>query len=95
MGTRAAISIDGKTLKGARNSDGRQVKLLSAFLHNEGTVLAQEQVPSSTNEIKVVKKLLDPLPMEGCVATLDALHTQQETARYLVEEKKSRLCLHR
>lgn len=95
MGTRAAISIDGKTLKGARTPDGRQVKLLSAFLHNEGTVLAQEQVPSSTNEIKVVKKLLDPLPMESCVATLDALHTQQETARYLVEEKKSRLCIHR
>jgi hypothetical protein len=95
MGTRAAISIDGKTLKGARTPDGRQVKLLSAFLHNEGTVLAQEQVPSSTNEIKVVKKLLDPLPMESCVATLVALHPQQATARYLVEEKKSRLCIHR
>jgi len=94
MGTGAAIAIDGKTLKGARTSDGRQVKLLSAFLHKEGTVLAQEQVPPTTNEITVVRKLLDPLPMEGSVATLDALHTQQETARYLVEQKKSGLCLH-
>ncbi len=37
----------------------------------------------------MVRKLLDPLPIEGSVATLDALHTQQETARYLVEQKKA------
>jgi hypothetical protein len=42
----------------------------------------------------VVKQLLDPVPMEGAVVTLDALHTQHETARYLVEEKKSGLSAH-
>ncbi len=89
-----AIAIDGKTLKGARTQDGHQVHLLAAFLHQEATVVAQAEVPSYTNEIKVVRQLLDPLPMEGTVATLDALHTQQDTARYLVEEKKSRLPLH-
>ena len=30
-----------------------------------------------------------PLPLEGTVVTADALHTQKETARYLVEEKKA------
>lgn len=94
MGAGVAIAVDGKTLKGARSPDGRQMHLLAAFLHQEATVVAQAQVPSTTNEIKVVKQLLDPLPMQGTVATLDALHTQQETARYLVEEKKSRLPLH-
>jgi len=94
MGAGGAIAVDGKTLKGARTPDGRQMHLLAAFLHQEATVVAQAQVPSTTNEIKVVKQLLDPVPMEGAVATLDALHTQQETARYLVEEKKSRLPLH-
>jgi hypothetical protein len=94
MGAGSAIAVDGKTLKGARTSDGRQMHLLAAFLHQEATVVAQAQVPSNTNEIKVVKQLLDPVPLEGGVATLDALHTQQETARYLVEEKKSGLRVH-
>jgi len=94
MGDGVAIAVDGKTLKGARNSDGRQMHLLAAFLHQQATVVAQAQVPCTTNEIKVVRELLDPVPMAGSVATLDALHTQQDTARYLVEEKKSGLCLH-
>lgn len=94
MGAGVAMAVDGKTLKGARSADGRQMHLLAAFLHQEATVVAQAQVPSTTNEITVVKQLLDPVPMEGTVVTLDALHTQHETARYLVEEKKSGLCAH-
>jgi hypothetical protein len=94
MGTGAAIAVDGKTLKGARMSNGRQVQLLAALLHQEAAVVAQVQVPSTTNEITMVRVLLDPVPMAGAVATLDALHTQKDTARYLVEEKKSRLRPH-
>jgi predicted transposase YbfD/YdcC len=29
------------------------------------------------------------MPLEGAVVTLDAIHTQPATARYLVEEKKA------
>jgi hypothetical protein len=93
MGVGDAVAVDGKTLKGAR-TDGRQMHLLAAFLHQEATVVAQAQVPSTTNEITVVKQLLDSVDMVGRIATLDALHTQQQTARYLVEEKKSGLCAH-
>lgn len=82
------IAVDGKTLKGARSPDGRQMHLLAAFLHQEATVAAQAQAPSTTNGTKTVKQLPDPLPMQGTVATPDALHTQQETARYPVEGKK-------
>ncbi len=64
MGAGAAIAVDGKTLKGARTPDGRRVHFLAAFLHQEATVVAQAHVPSTTNEIKVVQKLLDPLPMQ-------------------------------
>lgn len=94
MGVGDAMAVDGKTIKGARTADGRQMHLLAAFLHQEATVVAQALVPPTTNEIPVVKELLDTVNMEGAVVTLDALHTQQETARYLVEEKKSRLCVH-
>jgi len=32
-------------------------------------------------------RLLEPLPLAGAGVTTDALHTQENTARYLVEEK--------
>ena len=35
----------------------------------------------------VLRELLDPLSIEGRVITADALHTQRETAHFLVEEK--------
>jgi hypothetical protein len=88
-GTDSSIAIDGKTLKGARQSGGKQVHLLSAFLHNGGTVIAQNQVDTKTNEITMVRPLLDQLDIKDMVVTLDAMHTQKETARYLVEEKKA------
>lgn len=81
------ISVDGKTLRGARQEDGRQTHLLSAFLQNQGAVIALRQVDSKTNEITTVRPLLDPLQIEGKVVSLDALHTQHDTATYLVKEK--------
>lgn len=86
-GENIAIAIDGKTLKGARQQDGSQVHLLSAFLQQKGIVIAQCEVESTTNEIPVVKKLLEPLTIQGSVVTLDALHTQKSTAEFLVKKK--------
>lgn len=83
-----AVALDGKTLKGAR-SDGRTLHLMAAFAHQTGVVLAQRAVDQKSNEITAVKPLLDPLPLEGQVVTADAMHTQTETARYLVEEKRA------
>jgi len=81
-------SVDGKTLRGARTPNG-QVKLLSAFLPNQGAVVAQQEIPHTTNEIPVIKELLAPVPLEGAVVTADAMHTQRDTAAYIVEEKKA------
>jgi len=81
-------AVDGKTLKGARTSNG-QVKLLSAFCPGAGAVLAQQEIPSTTNEIPVIKELLASVPLEGTVVTADAMHTQKATADYLVEEKRA------
>ena len=51
-----------------------------------GTVVAQSEVDTKTNEITMVRPLLDPLDIKDIVVTLDAMHTQKETARYLVED---------
>lgn len=44
---------------------------------------------SKTNEIPVLRELLEPMDIEGNVVTADAMHTQAETARYIVKEKKA------
>lgn len=77
----AAIAVDGKTVRGA------QVHLFSAFLHSAQAVVSQQRVPEKTNEITCLPGLLERVPLEGRVVTADALHTQQATARHLVQDR--------
>ena len=88
-----ALAVDGKTLRGAVRTDGTRVHLLSAFLQDQGFTVAQREIPSKTNEIPQIKPLLEPLDLTGRVVTADALHTQRETARFLVEEKQAHYLL--
>lgn len=81
------IAVDGKTVRGARDGPQKAPHLLSAVLHEAGLVLAQQAVGDKTNEIPCVPPLLEGLDLTGAVVTLDALHTQTETARHLVEDK--------
>ena len=83
------IAVDGKTLKGAKDSSGKQVQLLSAFLCDPGVVISQRKIDSKTNEIPEIKPLLAPLKIAGSIITADALHTQTDTARFIVEEKRA------
>lgn len=82
-----AVAVDGKTLRGAHDGPQPAPRLLSAVIHQEGIVIAQRPVGEETNEIPCLPPLLDGLPLQGVVVTADALHTQTETARYLVEDK--------
>lgn len=83
------IAVDGKTLKGAKDSSGKQVQLLSAFLCNPGVVISQRKIDKKTNEIPEIKPLLAPLKIAGSIVTADAMHTQTDTARFIVEEKRA------
>ncbi|WP_158714292.1 hypothetical protein [Kitasatospora aureofaciens] len=53
-----------------------------------GQVIAQRKVGSKTNGTTVFKSLLAPLDLAGTVVTFDALHSQTEHARFLVEPKR-------
>ena len=85
-----AIAIDGKTLRGSGDT---KVHLLSAVVHKEGIVISQTKVDVKTNEITCVEPLFSGLDIEGAVATGDALLTQRNIARHLVEDKKADYCL--
>lgn len=84
-----AIAVDGKVSCGSADGDAAAVHLLSAVLQREGVVIGQVRVSDKTNEIPCVRPLIHNLPIAGALVTADALHTQHETARFLVEEKKA------
>jgi predicted transposase YbfD/YdcC len=82
---RRVIAIDGKTLRGARLDNGRQVHLLSALDTTTGIVLAQVTVDTKSNEITSFAPLLDAVEavlgtLAGVLFIADALHTQTEHA---------------
>ena len=83
------VAIDGKTLRGTKGSGLKLCHLISAVLHRQGVTIAQTKVEDKSNEITAIKPLLNELNIEGSVVTLDALHTQKETARYLTEDKRA------
>jgi predicted transposase YbfD/YdcC len=80
-------AADGKTVRGAVRPDGSQVHLLSVFDVTTGTARAQREVDAKTNEIPELTPAIACLDLIGQVVTLDALHTQAETARHLAEDK--------
>lgn len=82
-------AADGKTIRGAVRPDGSRVHLLSVLDVATGCVRAQREIDAKTNEIPQLAPALAQLDLTGAVVTLDALHTQAETARYLAGHKQA------
>jgi len=76
------VSADGKELL---NSQGAEV--VSAYSVQSGRWLGSEAVAEGSNEIPAVQRLLRRVDLEGSLVTSDALNTQTETARIVVQEK--------
>lgn len=77
------IAVDGKVMRGAWTDQNGQVTLFSAMLHREAVTIAQLRVPDGTNEITQADILLGAVEIpegESVLVTLDAAHTQRETA---------------
>lgn len=86
-GTRRRLAVDGKTLRGSRTGDVPGRHLLAALDHLTGVVLGQVAVDAKSNEIPALPVLLASLDLTGAVITADALHTQKETACWLVDHQ--------
>lgn len=84
IGGRRVICFDGKTLRGAKDAAGNLVHLLAGLCQSTGTVLAQIAVGVKTNEIPMLRTLLDDIDITGAIITADALHCQRETAQAIV-----------
>jgi len=78
----SVLALDGKTLRGSHTTH-----LVGALNLQSQRWLDLERVPDKTNEIPAAQTLIGRLDLDGKIALLDALHTQVQTARALVQDQ--------
>lgn len=86
---RGVVAIDGKTLRGSKQEEGGRgaLHLLSAYAHEAGLVIGQKRVDGKSNEISAIPELLESLALKGAIVTIDAMGTQKNIARAIVEKE--------
>jgi hypothetical protein len=87
MGALAQLAVDGKVLRGSGRHDGKPLQLLSAVTHHLRLTLDQVAIEEKSNEIPALQPLLKKLDLPpGTLITADAMHCQQESARFITQE---------
>jgi len=83
------LAIDGKAQRGSTPhvKDEQKAQLVSAVSLPGGRVRGTVLVEQKSNEIPAARQLLKKLgPLDGQLVMLDALHSNQETIRQIVQE---------
>jgi predicted transposase YbfD/YdcC len=80
------IAIDGKTLRGSRNTPKgwKPLHVVSAWATQCHLSLGQVTVDEKSNEITAIPQLLELLDVHGALVTIDALGCQKEIAEKIV-----------
>ena len=80
------VAIDGKTSRRthARSKGREPLHLVSAWASRQRLVLGQEAVTDKSNEIVAIPLLLKRLELKGALVTIDAIGTQVEIAKIIV-----------
>ena len=81
------VAIDGKRLRGSRQSTKGAINLVSAWATQNRLVLGQRQVDDKSNEITAIPELLDLLHLKGCIVTIDAMGCQQAIAETILAQE--------
>ena len=79
------IAVDGKTVRGAKDKTGKAPHLVAALAHGFGAVPGQVAADAKSNEIPAVRDLLKAFAsLASAVVTIDAMHTQSDTAQVIL-----------
>jgi predicted transposase YbfD/YdcC len=81
------INIDGKCLRGSDDQKlgKRAIYMVSAWATENEIVLGQRKVDEKSNEITAIPELLKILAISGCIVTIDAIGTQTNIAKTIME----------
>ena len=70
------VSVDGKTIRGAKSGGKSIFHMVSAFCHANGVSLGQIQTAEKSNEITAIPELIKVLDIAGCIVSIDAMGCQ-------------------
>ena len=82
------INIDGKTLRGAKESGSSRslIHMVSVWSASQHLVLGQKKVSEKSNEITAIPELLKLISLQGCLISIDAMGCQREIAKTIIEQ---------
>lgn len=80
------VAIDGKEARRTKDASRRPLHVVSAFSHEYGLVMGQLACEEKSNEITAIPKLLEMLEINGCIVTIDAMGTQKEIAKKIIDK---------
>ena len=80
--------FDGKIERGSSRKDGeiKPLNVLNVFSSKYGICVEQEMIEEKTNEITAIPKLIERLNLKGVICTWDALNTQKENVKAVIEK---------
>jgi predicted transposase YbfD/YdcC len=81
------ISLDGKTICGAKINGKSPIHMISAWSSLNNIVLGQVKVNEKSNEITAIPMLISTLAIEGAVITIDAMGCQSDITEVIIEKK--------
>lgn len=83
------IAVDGKAIRSTYKTDKPHsaLQIITAYLTDSGVVLGQEKINEKTNEIPVLRQMLEYMNIKGKTITADALHCQKETCAKIIEKQ--------
>ena len=81
------ISIDGKTIRGAKVNGKSPIHMVSAWASINNLALGQVKVEEKSNEITAIPILVESLAVEGSTITIDAMGCQKKIAKTIIKRK--------
>jgi hypothetical protein len=81
------IAIEGKTIRGSKDSFHHKSPLHSVHARSveNGICLGRMQCGEKSNEITAIPKILDLLDVTGSIITIDAMGSQREIDKKIVD----------
>jgi predicted transposase YbfD/YdcC len=81
------VPIDGKTIRRSKDlaHNKRAIHIISAWSSTNGIVLGQMSTDEKSNEITAIPALLKMLELKGCIVTIDAMGTQTDIAKTIID----------
>ena len=86
-GSRVAISIDGKAIRGSKRASSKAIHVVTALASKLRLTLGEVAVDKKSNEITAIPELLEMFCQKGMVITIDAMGTQKDIVRKIIDKK--------